>query len=65
MEWERVPDGQAAGARELKRAAGEACKFPRAFARAFTLGEPFSLLCNGQEAWLLGRTEAALRTWRR
>jgi hypothetical protein len=65
MEWERVPGGQAVGAQEVKRAAGDACKFPRAFARAFAFAEPFSLLCSGQEAWLSGRTEAAWRTWRR
>ncbi|PTL78448.1 AAA family ATPase [Vitiosangium sp. GDMCC 1.1324] len=64
-EWERAPGGPSAEARELARAAKESCKLLRAFARAFPLGEPVSLLCNGQEAWLSGRTEVALRTWRR
>ena len=64
-EWERVAAGPAAGAREVERAAREACAFLRSFARAFAFGEPFSLLCNGQEAWLSGWTGAALRTWRR
>jgi tRNA A-37 threonylcarbamoyl transferase component Bud32/tetratricopeptide (TPR) repeat protein len=64
-EWERLLGEQAAGTQERERAARDACRFLRTFARAFTLGEPFSLLCAGQEAWLSGRTEAALSTWRR
>jgi hypothetical protein len=64
-EWERMAGGRAVGARELERAAAECCKSLRAYARAFSFGEPFSLLCNGQEVWLSGRSGVALRTWQR
>ncbi|MDC0710011.1 AAA family ATPase [Stigmatella sp. ncwal1] len=63
--WERVTGGRAPGVRELERAAREGCKSLRAYTRAFSFAEPFSLLCDGQEAWLLGRTEVARRTWQR
>ncbi|WNG22566.1 AAA family ATPase [Cystobacter fuscus] len=62
-EWERVAGSPGADARELERAARWACAFQRTFARTFAVGEPFSLLCTGQEAWLSGRSEAALRLW--
>jgi eukaryotic-like serine/threonine-protein kinase len=65
MEWERALDAQAAGAQELERSAGEACRLLRAFSRAFALAQPLSLLYSGHQAWLSGRTEAALRTWQR
>ncbi|WP_257446950.1 serine/threonine-protein kinase [Archangium lipolyticum] len=64
-EWERVTGGQADGTGELVRAARDSCKLLRAYTRAFAFAQPFSLLCDGQEAWLSGRTEVALRTWRR
>ncbi|MFL5346187.1 MAG: protein kinase domain-containing protein [Hyalangium sp.] len=64
-EWERALGGPSAEARELARAAGECCKLLRAFARPFPLVEPFSLLCEGQQSWLLGRPQAALQAWQR
>jgi len=64
-EWERVTGVKAEGARELERAARESCTLLRAYTWAFAFAEPFSLLCDGQEAWLSGRTEVALRAWRR
>ncbi|MGZ3460296.1 MAG: hypothetical protein ACXU86_17550 [Archangium sp.] len=64
-EWERVTGDPAAGTQALARAAREACTSLRAYTRAFSFAEPFSLLCDGQEAWLSGRTEVALRTWTR
>lgn len=63
--WELALDGGAAEAAALERAAGESCKLLRAFTRAFTFAEPFSLLCDGRRAWLSGRTGVALRTWQR
>jgi len=62
-EWERVAGGRDAAAREVEAAAREACKLLRAFTRAFAFAEPFSLLCDGQEAWLSGRTGGAPRLW--
>ncbi|WP_375760566.1 serine/threonine-protein kinase PknK [Corallococcus exercitus] len=49
----------------LVRSAHEACKALRRFARAFVLGKPFALLCNGLEASLSGHPRRALREWRR
>jgi hypothetical protein len=49
----------------LEGPAREACKLLRAYTRAFDFARPFSLLCDGQEAWLLGRTGVASRLWRR
>ncbi len=64
-EWERALAGPSAMARELERAAAVSCKTLRAFARLFPVVEPFSLLCDGQQAFLSGRREAALRAWQR
>ncbi|HZI13846.1 MAG TPA: serine/threonine-protein kinase PknK, partial [Myxococcus sp.] len=63
--WELARGGPAAEARELERAAGEACRLLGAFARAFTFAEPSFLLCDGLRAWNSGRTGAALRAWQR
>ncbi|RKH58241.1 serine/threonine-protein kinase PknK [Corallococcus aberystwythensis] len=57
---EKLPDEDS-----LVRSAHEACKALRRFARAFVLGKPFALLCNGQEAALSGHPRRALRQWRR
>jgi hypothetical protein len=61
--WERRGGGGAPG-EALVREAREACKAMRLFGRAFSFGEPFALLCDGLEAHLSGRREAAERAWR-
>ena len=66
--WERrlavARPGEQPPVREAREAC-KACKALRAFAHAFVVGEPFSLLCDGLEAWLSGRARAARRAWRR
>ncbi|MBN8231526.1 protein kinase [Corallococcus macrosporus] len=49
----------------LVRSAHEACKALRRFARAFVIGRPFALLCDGLEAALSGHPRRARRAWRR
>ncbi|HYO73117.1 MAG TPA: AAA family ATPase, partial [Archangium sp.] len=63
--WEQRGGGTPRGQEALVRAAREACKSMRAFARAFEFGQPFVLLWNGLEAWLSGRPAAAHRAWER
>lgn len=63
--WERRGGATARDQEELVRAARDACKAMRAFSRAFVFGQPFALLCNGLEAWLSGRPEAARCAWGR
>ncbi|MCY1076528.1 serine/threonine-protein kinase [Archangium lansingense] len=63
--WEQRGGGTPQGQKEQGRAAREACKAMRKFARTFAIGQPFALLCNGLEAWLSGRPEAAIRAWGR
>ncbi|WP_309890269.1 protein kinase domain-containing protein [Archangium sp.] len=63
--WERRMAVARPSAQPPVREAREACKALRAFSHAFVFGEPFSLLCEGLEAWLSGRTRAARRRWAR
>ncbi len=63
--WEQRMAVARPGEQPPVREAREACKAMRAFGRAFVLGEPFSLLWDGLEAWLSGRSHAAHRLWRR
>jgi hypothetical protein len=63
--WERRLARARSGESPPVHEAREACKALRAFGRAFVLGEPFSLLCDGLEAWLSGRARAARRSWER
>ena len=46
-------------------AARQAVDGLRAFARVFPFGQPFALLWQGSEEWLLGRRDTALGTWQR
>jgi class 3 adenylate cyclase len=48
-----------------RAAAGQAVRYLRRYARAFPIGQPRSLLCEGLVAWVGGRPARARRAWRR
>lgn len=45
--------------------AGRACAALRAFARTFPVGQPRSLLLDGNRLWMLGRKRRAVHAWSR
>ncbi|WP_224364560.1 ATP-binding protein [Hyalangium versicolor] len=63
--WEQRMGATLPGRPPPVRESHEACKALRAFGHAFAFGAPFSLLCDGLEAWLSGRVRTACRAWRR
>lgn len=62
--WETEEATSAAGRRDVRQYADEACEGLASFAKRFTLGRPSHLICNGRRHWLRGQRRRAIRSWR-
>ena len=63
--WEnalRNPD-HGAGSDQLKLSAEKAIKLLTAFKRVFPIGQPFLAYYQGWHEWLIGKPDAAMRSW--
>ena len=63
--WEAADHGQTQSLSlpELQKAAKQACKLLRSFARVFPIGKPYALLYQGWFYWLTGKGKKALKQW--
>jgi class 3 adenylate cyclase/tetratricopeptide (TPR) repeat protein len=63
--WHASRQGGSGGDSASRAAAMHAVRSLRRYARAFPIGQPRSLLCQGLVAWISGRPVRARRAWRR